>query len=850
MKARYILSAALALSLLPGCVKELGSNPGKAMLRAVIEEETKVSFDGVDGRFSWNTGDQIAVYVGSAFQNATVEPTTGDFSVEETETELRNFYAVYPAAIAVADGAPNTLKVNLPASYDVSALAAAGDDEFSPVAMVAENHSDQDLLYFRHVGGLLRIVCTNLPAGVKTVTVSFDNDVTGEYTVNVSNPRNPRITNRGEGETSNAGTVTFTVSANGLPATNSFALNVPVPCGTYAKVVVKAYGNSTTSPALESEYSKAPMTFARHHGKLLFFGETPGERTIGVLKDVTAYYFGGSFTLSDAFVSYKFDEYGDKEAAPFVFEYSATGADGSWTTTKPDWLDPDPSIDFGGFSRGREMRLHLDSQPNLAVDPHAEALKARTPKNDFDLSTINVATGATVARTTANCYVVQAPGTYKFPLVYGNGVKDGAPNESAYRARVGVGGAYRAANGDAAITNDTDATQRVVMGYLGYFKNHLYTVAGTSGWSTSTGNITNPYIEELLPANTTYTAQLIWTDAPDLIKNVNITGSGQNAYITFEVDAENICQGNAMVALLADGKIAWSWHIWVTDEDLTALKDGMNGVKFAPVNIGWVGTRETQRYETKQIYMRARQTETGGAISNTVLVTSQAGPTIVDRGSSPYYQWGRKDPLPGAFLKQIDDQLGAVRKSLYSYSDNYRPKHSTELWRPLGVVIQHPNIRYNYTGPNWHGWNWMDKYFYNLWNTTYDTLGETTFDVPVTKSVYDPSPVGFKVPGESAFASFTDSNLTWSHAGQDAFNDGTNGRTYNNGLGVFLPEAGYVLFDDSIHYNMSMYWSANLTNNSTDNFRRGYAISFTESTVYPKDMDYLYDQLPVRSIQE
>ena len=493
MKARYILSAALALSLLPGCVKELGSNSGKTTLRAVIENEneTKVSFDGVEGIFSWNTGDQIAVYVGSAFQNAVVEPTTGDFSIEETETDLRNFYAVYPAAVAVADGAPTTLKVNLPASYDVSALAAAGDEDFSPVPMVAVNSNDQDLLYFRHVGGLLRVVCTNLPADVKTVTVIFDNDVTGEYTVNVSDPRNPRITNRGEGANSNAGTVTFTVSASGLPATNSFALNVPVPCGTYAKIEVKAYGNNATTPVLQQEYSKAALTFARHHGKLLFFGETPEECTIGTLKDVTAYFFGGSFTFSDAFVSSKYDNYGDKEAAPFVFDYSATGADGTWSTTPPDWITPDPSIDFGGFTRPREMRISLKPQPNLAVDTHAEILKARPAKSDFDLSTINVATGATVARTTANCYVVQAPGTYKFPLVYGNGVKDGAPNPSAYRGREGVNGAYRPANGDFAAHDS--GNNRVIMGHLGYFKNHLYTAAGTN-WDTSDGNITNPYI--------------------------------------------------------------------------------------------------------------------------------------------------------------------------------------------------------------------------------------------------------------------------------------------------------------------------------------------------------------------
>lgn len=34
--------------------------------------------------------------------------------------------------------------------------------------------------------------------------------------------------------------------------------------------------------------------------------------------------------------------------------------------------------------------------------------------------------------TTANCYVVRAPGTYRLPLVYGNAVKDGVTNTDSF----------------------------------------------------------------------------------------------------------------------------------------------------------------------------------------------------------------------------------------------------------------------------------------------------------------------------------------------------------------------------------------------------------------------------------
>ena len=64
----------------------------------------------------------------------------------------------------------------------------------------------------------------------------------------------------------------------------------------------------------------------------------------------------------------------------------------------------------------------------------------------------NIYPGATegVPYNTANCYVVSAPGTYIFPIVYGNAIKNGAVNTDAYRK------------------NQSDATN-----LIWEFKNHL-----------------------------------------------------------------------------------------------------------------------------------------------------------------------------------------------------------------------------------------------------------------------------------------------------------------------------------------------------------------------------------------
>lgn len=47
--------------------------------------------------------------------------------------------------------------------------------------------------------------------------------------------------------------------------------------------------------------------------------------------------------------------------------------------------------------------------------------------------------GNTTSQNTANCYVVKEAGTYKFPCVYGNAIKNGATNATAY---LNNGGTY------------------------------------------------------------------------------------------------------------------------------------------------------------------------------------------------------------------------------------------------------------------------------------------------------------------------------------------------------------------------------------------------------------------------
>ena len=202
---------------------------------------------------------------------------------------------------------------------------------------------------------------------------------------------------------------------------------------------------------------------------------------------------------------------------------------------------------------------------------------------------------------TANCYVVTHPGYYKLPLVYGNAIKNGAPNAIAY----GEG---------------TGSTT---------FVNHL-------------GNpISDPYIYK----NTNCTvgsAELVWQDAQNLISN-NIALCDNDTYISFQITKENIQQGNAVIAVKDEsGYIMWSWHIWVTNKNVyetqavTASYQGTTQtVMFMPFPLGW---NDSKTAPTCTFYQWGRKDpfppSNGSGSSITLYAYGTTNPTMNNLGQT------------------------------------------------------------------------------------------------------------------------------------------------------------------------------------------------------------------------
>lgn len=482
---------------------------------------------------------------------------------------------------------------------------------------------------------------------------------------------------------------------------------------------------------------------------------------------------------------------------PWTAEFSVDGGT-TWTSAAPDGLSglPASGLEGGNFT------VTVGAAPNTSSSTHTAALRAATRVSDYDLST----KGGTAVQNTANCYLVNAPGTYRLPLVYGNAIKDGLPNASAYSSTSGSGSLL----------------------------NPLVNHGGAP--------ILVPYIPDhagCAPVD----CCLVWQDTPGLVSSVQLSADGQ--YLTFEVLQSSIRQGNAIVAVRdAAGTIMWSWHIWVTDykldTNLTAITN-FEGIAytFLPYNIGWCDA-ETATYSARSILVRITQADSG--FSKTITI-NQTGGTVTTTVSNPYFQWGRKDPmLPGLYGSSLTVPM--LDKACYTDTD--KPSYS---FQETGLSSLSPAdyIKQPYCFADASSYN--DKS--NLWSMN-NTRNDVNND-PVVKTVYDPSPVGYCVPPSGAWTGFT---TTGQNVGNDynvnailPWDRGFYFYCRPNKLGgtVFYPSMGRrEATNGSLMYGYvgGYYWSA-----IPNGYSQGREMKFGTSTASPRSGDrrgYGYSVRPIK----
>ena len=490
--------------------------------------------------------------------------------------------------------------------------------------------------------------------------------------------------------------------------------------------------------------------------------------------------FNATTTDNYGITSYRTAPDGTQQAVAWkVVGYDANG-DGTFTMAeKPAWLTSLSKTDGNGGTAADQGTATLTKNITDLLAKRNKELKDATALGSasapYDLST----KGGSVSRSTANSYVISAPGYYRIPLVYGNAIENGNDNPSSYR------------------TSNTGTY------ILSNFQDHA-------------GNpITDPWIEKTNSGanNGVDGAEIVWADAANLVYSPAIKHDANNdAFLEFEVKASDIQSGNAVVAVTkSDGvgskTVLWSWHLWF------APKDALDKIKvtnhqnvnyyFTKEALGWKPTLWRGSTIARTVKVKVEQTVANNGTKAYTVINITQNPGSQKKGATTLYQFGRKDAFPGADIKQ-----GSITENA---GNNMSIQNG----------IQNPGSFYT-LGDSWSKTPPAGYSYNNLWSADNTVTGGVNVgnDNPIVKTIYDPCPVGFKMPANNAFTGFTADGQNLSTLNVDGTDNGwtfyiNSGHIFwTNGsktATIYVPASGYRdRHDGSLNNvdNGGCYWSA------------------------------------------
>ena len=419
----------------------------------------------------------------------------------------------------------------------------------------------------------------------------------------------------------------------------------------------------------------------------------------------------------------------------------------TWTTNKPTWLTALSAESGNGGTAAEAGTATLTKDVKDLLKERNDGLKnapaVGSSSAPYDLST----KGGSESRSTANSYVISAPGHYRIPLVYGNAIKNGNYNPSSYQ------------------------TSQTGPRILSNFQDH----AGNA--------IDNPWIEKTNGgANSGVDgAEVVWADAANLVHSPSITHVGSEGFLDFEVKAADIQSGNAVVAVTKSAgagskTVLWSWHLWFAPKDaldkITVTNHQNKNYDFTKEALGWkpIQWSGSTYSSARTVKVKVEQTVANNGTKQVAVLNITQNPGGKKEGITTLYQFGRKDAFPG---------VDASKLATNSHFTENAGDHMSIM-----NGIQHPD--FYYTG----GSNWNSNYgYYNLWSADNTVAGGWNVgnDNSVVKTVYDPSPVGFKMPANNAFTGFT----------ADGKNDGTKNVDGTDDLQTFSDNFGHNFWTSS-----------------------------------------------------
>lgn len=278
------------------------------------------------------------------------------------------------------------------------------------------------------------------------------------------------------------------------------------------------------------------------------------------------------------------------------------------------------------------------------------------------------------------------------------------------------------------------------------------------------------------------TVNWLWMTEANLVSNLSLDKDNEIHFTAAE------SKGNAVIAGYdADGKIVWSWHIWLTDDPRTNLYHGSSDAyQLMDRNLG---ATTTEKWNPKAYGL--------------------------------YYQWGRKDPFPGP---KTTGTGGGTQENAGFTNGTEAFSVNSDCAFVLGsntTVGETKADAIAYTIA--HPMEFLTSASGELWFNSAFTDYQDLWGFNAEKTIYDPCPAGYRVPRtEDVYAGMT--NAHWQVESQTVGSRQIYAYEYTAGgstVRSYYPAAGYRAGSNADGGKLkwtgaiALYWSNQLRTSSS-----------------------------------
>ncbi len=314
---------------------------------------------------------------------------------------------------------------------------------------------------------------------------------------------------------------------------------------------------------------------------------------------------------------------------------------------------------------------------------------------------------------------------------------------------------------------------------------------------------------------------------------------------------ENHCNIGYLVRTIDKQKVLWSWHLWITDYNPYDTTPTADNTKATDTNgdpcVYTVEGGELHRYDNTYF-------KTGGVYVDKLIMDRDIGARSADfeghgavktapitKPGAFYYQYGRKDPFPAL----------SIGVNGYYHQIGYNLTNQVTMQ----TSVNNPTVMHTNSYAN----NWCSEFDSTsiIWND----VKITNKDYDEDKSIFDPSPQGFRVPINGTWTGFTGSTATNELANPDNYTFPL--MNYDSKGNLELPyDRTYKGFAYYPATGSSRSWSATsyyISGSATNGYHRsatpsaawwGYTMAQSSTGVTVQSSNSRGYSWPVRAIQE